>query len=188
MACSCNDDCTCKVSVGQLAELVGFAKAELWIDALNDTFARYEIDTPLRQAHFLAQILHETGGLKWLRELWGPTPAQERYEGRVDLGNTFAGDGFKFLGRGAIQLTGRSNYEQYSNHCGVNVVRDPSLVEQPPHAMLVAGWYWQSRGLNAYADLDDVETVTRRVNGGLNGFKDRERWLAEAKRVLNAGR
>jgi len=92
------------------------------------------------------------------------------------------------LGRGAIQLTGRSNYEQYSNHCGVNVVRDPSLVEQPPHAMLVAGWYWQSRGLNAYADLDDVETVTRRVNGGLNGFKDRVQWLAEAKRVLNAGR
>lgn len=184
MACDCNDNCACKLTEQQLAELVGPAKAELWIDAVNDTFERYDIDTPLRQAHFLAQVLHETGGLKWLRELWGPTPAQERYEGRKDLGNVHPGDGFTFRGRGAIQLTGRSNYEQYAKHCGVNVVSNPELVEQPPHAMMVAGWYWQSRGLNAYADLDDVQTVTRRVNGGLNGFEDRVKWLGEAKRVL----
>ena len=180
--------CACRMTASQLAELVGPVKADQWIDAVNETFETYAINTPLRQAHFLAQVLHETGGLRWLRELWGPTPAQERYEGRKDLGNTQPGDGFTYRGRGAIQLTGRANYEQYSKHCGVDVVLDPSLVERPPHAMLVAGWYWQSRGLNAYADLDDVETVTRRVNGGLNGFDDRVHWLTEAKQVLNAGR
>jgi Predicted chitinase len=168
-----------------LAELVGPGKAEQWIGALNETFETYAIKTPLQRAHFLAQILHETGGLKWLRELWGPTPAQGRYEGREDLGNVYPGDGYRYRGRGAIQLTGRYNYTLYARHTGIDVVKHPDLLEQPPHALLVAGWYWQSRRLNQPANFDDLEAVTRGVNGGLNGLDDRAAWLKQAKRILN---
>jgi putative chitinase len=152
-----------------------------YADALEETFGKYEINTALRQSHFLSQVLHESGRLLWMKEIWGPTRAQLRYEGRADLGNTQPGDGKRYMGRGAIQLTGRSNYQQYANAIGTDVVANPGLVSQLPLCIDVAGWYWDTRNLNRWADMDNIREVTRRVNGGLNGLAERTELLRRAK-------
>lgn len=170
-----------------LAELVGARLAAIWHEPLLAAFRSYGITTALRQAHFLAQILHESGGLRWLEEIWGPTPAQERYEGRRDLGNVQDGDGYRYRGRGLIQLTGRANYRRYGELLGLPLEANPDLAAQPEHAAMIAGAYWDRRGLNSRADRDDLEAVTRGVNGGLNGLEDRRRWLERAKRALGVG-
>lgn len=154
--------------------------AEKYCDTLKAVMQKYEITTPLRQAHFLAQVLHESGRLRYNREL----ASGEAYEGRRDLGNTEPGDGKRFKGRGLIQLTGRSNYRRYAEAIGVDVVGRPELVEALPLTVDVAGWYWQTRGLSALADRDDLKGITRRVNGGYNGLADRTELLSAAKRVL----
>jgi putative chitinase len=135
--------------------------------------ALYAIDSLKRQAAFLAQVGHESGRLIYVRELWGPTPAQEGYEGRADLGNTEPGDGFKFRGRGLIQVTGRANYATCGAALCLPLTDSPELLESPSNAAQSAAWFWNSRGLNAFADVMDFETITRRVNGGLNGWDDR---------------
>lgn len=169
-----------------LAEIYGCSRslAELYVDHLARAMSRYEINTPLRMAHFLAQVGHESGRLRYTREVWGPTPAQSRYEGRADLGNTVEGDGRRYMGRGLIQLTGRANYAQMAKALGADVVAVPQLVEFPDLAALSAAWFWDSRGLNRFADEDDLLTITRRINGGTNGLVDREKLLLAAKRVL----
>jgi len=112
------------------------------------------------------------------------------YEGRLDLGNTEPGDGRRFKGRGLIQLTGRSNYREYTEHrrnlgeTSVDFEQTPEIVSDPPFAADVAGWYWDSRKINALADGDDVKAVTRKINGGLNGLADRKRYLGLAKQSL----
>ena len=159
---------------------------------VNATFERYKINTKLRMAHFLAQVMHESGGFRWLRELWGPTTQQRRYDppSRVarDLGNTQSGDGLRFRGRGLIQLTGRANYQRFTNEVGVdfgvNFINEPELVESSPYAVIAAGWYWNGRNINAAADRDDFVRVTRLINGGTNGLADRRRYLNRAKLVL----
>jgi putative chitinase len=133
----------------------------------------YEINTPARQAAFLAQVGHESGGLHWLVELWGPTDAQKRYEGRADIGNTQIGDGYKYRGRGLIQVTGRANYKSASAALATDLITSPEKLGQPDLACRSAGWFWQSHGLNALSDAGQFETITRRVNGGLNGQADR---------------
>ncbi|MEM6424533.1 MAG: glycoside hydrolase family 19 protein [Cyanobacteria bacterium P01_D01_bin.128] len=176
------------VTTDQLLKIAATQRYKSNLEALtpgvNETCDRYQINTPLRIAHFLAQVMHESGGFRWLREIWGPTATQRRYEGRTDLGNTQPGDGERFMGRGLIQLTGRSNYQQFSKNLGVDFVGNPQLVEQPPYAVVVAGWYWDSRSLNQWADRDDLRQVTRRINGGYNGLADREKYLKRAKLVL----
>ena len=147
-------------------------------------FALYGLTTQLRIAHFMAQAAHETGGFKWLREIWGPTPAQLRYEGRADLGNTQPGDGKRFMGRGIFQLTGRANYERAGKAIGQPLASQPELAERPDIAVTTACDYWQSRGLSALADQDDVLAVTKKVNGGTNGLADRKVQLAKAKAIL----
>lgn len=172
----------------QLLEIIGSTQLKSRIESLvpgvNQTFEKYEIDTSLRMAHFLAQVIHESGGFRWLREIWGPTDIQRRYEGRRDLGNTQSGDGKRFMGRGAIQLTGRANYEQFSKNVGVDFTQHPELLEGNPYAVMVAGWYWNSRKISAHADKDDVVRVTRLINGGTIGLADRKKYLARAKKVL----
>lgn len=150
---------------------------------------KFGIDSPLRQAHWLAQIAHESGRFKYVREIWGPTPQQAKYEPPHELakklGNTQPGDGFKFRGRGFIQITGRFNYAQCSNALfgNPNVLQDsPGLLERDP--ALSAGWYWQSRNINRHADADDVVSVTLAINGGKNGLADRKELLAKAKGAL----
>ena len=154
--------------------------------ALEETCFRFGIDTVLRRSHFLAQVAHESGAGRWLEEIWGPTPAQRRYEGRLDLGNTEPGDGYRYRGRGYIQLTGRANYAEFSRDMfgDDRAVLNPDMVAALPYAAWAAGWYWHKRGINALADRDSLELVTRRVNGGLNGLADRARRLQQAKRLF----
>lgn len=170
----------------ELAQIYGCSRslAALYVEHLARAMDRYSINTPLRMSHFLAQVGHESGRLRHTKEVWGPTPAQTRYEGRAELGNTVEGDGKRYLGRGLIQLTGRSNYTQMSKARGADVVSIPQLLEFPDLAALSAAWYWDSRGLNRFADADDLITVTRKINGGINGLADREDLLQAAKRVL----
>lgn len=180
------------VNADQVIEMIGAAKLQkrvmTLLPGLNATLKRYQITTPLRMAHFFAQILHESGGLRFLQEIWGPTPAQKRYEPpsklATILGNTQPGDGKHFKGRGVIQLTGRFNYGQFSKAIGVDCVAQPDLVATPEYAVWVAGWYWQTRSINLPADQDNLLQVTRLINGGTNGLSDRRRYLTRAKRVL----
>ena len=156
--------------------------------ALEETCIRFGIDTTLRKAHFLAQVAHESGAGRWRTELWGPTPAQLRYEGRKDLGNTEPGDGYRYRGRGFIQLTGRSNVAEFSHDLfgDDRAVTNPEMVAKLPYAAWAAGWYWHKRGINRLADKDDLVLVTRAGNGGLNGLADRARYLDMAKRLFAA--
>lgn len=159
------------------------------LEALDITFERYGIDTPLRKAHFLAQVLHESGGFKYMEEIWGNTAAQQRYDTRVDLGNTpdKDGDGYKYRGRGAIQLTGKANYKAASKEFNMDFVANPDLVSKDPWNILIAGWFWNKKNLNVLADKDDITTITRRINGGLNGLTDRVKWFVKTKAYYEKG-
>lgn len=151
---------------------------------LNAAMAAYAVDTPMRQAAFLAQAGHESGGLKYVVELWGPTPAQSRYEGRKDLGNTQPGDGYKYRGRGLIQTTGRANYTTTGVALNLPLVQTPELLATPENAARSAAYFWHLKNLNALADEGKFETVTRRINGGLNGLDDRLIRYAGARKAL----
>lgn len=161
-----------------------------FVDPLNETMAKYEINTLHRMAMFLAQLVHESGGFRYVKEIWGPTAAQKRYEGRKDLGNTHAGDGSRYRGRGCIQITGRNNYKLVSAALGVDFVSAPEKLEEPHWAVMSAGWFWDGRDLNEYADKpaswrskrkeDPFTTITRLINGGLNGLDDRRKYYARA--------
>jgi len=147
---------------------------------LPPVLEKYNIDTLLRLAHFLAQIGHESDHFKTLREY----ASGVAYEGRKDLGNTRAGDGKRFRGRGAIQLTGRANYKKFGALIGVNLEAEPLLAEQPQYSAMLAGAYWNDRKLNQFADKDDIMTITKRINGGYNGIDARKAMLARAKLQL----
>lgn len=166
------------------------ARAEDWAPFLSKACSDYAINTPLRLAHFLAQIGHESNSLRDVREVWGPTEAQRRYEGRADLGNTNPGDGTRFMGRGPIQTTGRANYRALTQRLRARGIDAPDF-EVYPHRLELPEWgalaacdYWDMRGINALADRDDIEAVTRAVNGGLNGLDDRKRRLGWSKRAI----
>jgi predicted chitinase len=174
------------LTVQLLCEIVptlNSSSAARLIGAINQAMQAGNITTPGREAAFLAQIAHETGGFRWFREL-GSEAYFQRYEGRTDLGNRQPGDGARFCGRGFIQITGRANYERAGNALGVDLVGQPRLAETPEVGARIAAWYWQSRDLNAGADRADFITITRRINGGLNGLVDREAYYARAKKVL----
>ena len=170
----------------QLARATGarIDRATEHLPHLEATMREFGIDTLARQAAFLAQIGHESGGLHWLVEIWGPTAAQRRYELRQDLGNNQPGDGLRFRGRGLIQITGRDNYRQVGEALGVDLLANPELLGTSPYAERSAGWYWKSRGLNELADDGRFELITRRINGGLNGYVDRMAKWETAKAVL----
>ncbi len=159
-------------------------RAGVFVPALNRAMQRYRIDSPVRQAAFLAQIGHESGQLKWVKELWGPTPAQQKYEGRKALGNTEPGDGRRFSGKGLIQITGRENYRRAGAALGLPLLDNPELLEQPEWAAASAAWWWANHGLNELADAGEFEKITRVINGGLNGQDDRLALWERAKRVL----
>lgn len=164
------------MSPEQLAIATGAtaARAAQWQPYIDAAMSEFGIDSPARQAAFLAQIGHESGGLHWLTELWGPTPAQAGYEGRADLGNTEVGDGSLFRGRGLIQTTGRANYQATGDALGVDLISDPTLLSGYELAARSAGWYWKTRKLNELADMGDFVRITKRINGGTNGLSDRQ--------------
>ena len=151
---------------------------------LISAMREFEVTTPLRQAAFLAQLAHESGQFRFMEEIWGPTPAQRRYEGRRDLGNVQPGDGFRYKGRGPIQITGRDNYKRYGDMLGIDLVNNPALAATPEVGFRTAGLYWQRNNCNALADGQQFIAITRRINGGKNGLNDRLRYYDRAKRAL----
>lgn len=156
------------------------ARASKWVDAINHAMDKYSINTPLREAHFLAQIGHESGRLIYVKEL----ASGKAYEGRKDLGNTVAGDGVTYKGRGLIQITGRNNYQAISNDLGIDFIKHPEFLETAENAALSAGWFWNRHNLNAKADLDLLTQITKTINGGTNGLADRLLLLGLAKHAL----
>jgi putative chitinase len=144
----------------------------------------YSINTELRLAHFLAQATHETGDFCYMKEIWGPTPAQKGYEGRADLGNTQPGDGKLYCGRGIFQLTGRANYANIGAALALPLESQPEMAAQPYAAVQIACNYWMKHGINQPADADNIQIVTRLINGGQNGLASRQRALARAKEIL----
>lgn len=153
----------------------GSRAAAIWAAPITDAMAAYEISTRYRQAAFLAQTSHESLGFAWVRERWNPeqVPAQAKYEGRADLGNVVAGDGYFFRGRGLIQVTGRANYAACGKALGLPLLAHPELLEYPENAARSAGWFWSTHGLNELADSQLFSAITRRINGGQNGAADR---------------
>ena len=163
----------------QIMPLAG-RRATLFLAPLNAAMAEFSIDTPLRRASFLAQVGHESGQLRYVREL----ASGAAYEGRADLGNVVAGDGVRFKGRGLLQVTGRANYAACGVALGLDLLAAPQLLEQAAAACRSAGWFWQSRGLNRLADAGDQERLTRRINGGVNGLAERLALYQVARKVL----
>jgi putative chitinase len=153
-------------------------------NGLDQYCPQYEITTHLRLAHFVAQACHETFGFRYLREIWGPTAAQRAYEGRVDLGNLRVGDGHLYRGRGIFQLTGRANYACIGKALNLPLEVDPELAADPEIGAHIACHYWQTHQINVPADANDIERVTRAINGGLNGLADRQACFARAREVL----
>ena len=142
-----------------------------------------QINTPLRQTHFLAQLGHESGSLNYTAEIADGSA----YEGRIDLENTQPGDGPRFKGRGLIQITGRTNYTRYGADRGQDYITglNPNLLATDPNiAADCSGWFWATRQLNQLADNDDLLTITERINGGTNGLADRTSRLKLAKCLL----
>ena len=158
--------------------------AGFFVPVLNTAMNRYQIVGTKRVAAFIAQIGHESGQLKYVKEIWGPTAAQARYEGRKDLGNTVAGDGSKYRGRGLIQITGRTNYIMCGEALALDLINQPELLEKPQHACMSAAWFWVTRGLNTLADAGQFDKITQRINGGQNGAADRKALYARALKVL----
>jgi putative chitinase len=180
-----------------------------WLGPLEEVFAKYDISTLKRQACFIGQCSHESGNFKTLQEnlnysaeglmkTWPsrfPTkevadqyarqPAKiagKVYNGR--LGNANEEEASKFLGRGLIQLTGKENYGHCGSSLGVDLLSNPDWLLNPKYAALSAGWFWNKKGLNSLADASDIETMTKRINGGLHGLDDRKAKIAKALSVL----
>jgi putative chitinase len=182
-----------------------------WLGPLEQVFAKYDISTPLRQAAFIGQCQHESVNFTKLEEslyytaprlmtVWpsrfsnleqaqqyaaNPEKLGEKVYGhRADLGNTEDGDGFKFHGRGIIQLTGRTLYDNCGKAIGFDLINQPQLLVEPNCAAMSAGWFWNKKGLNALADSSDYDTMTKRINGGLLGLDDRKAKIAKALSIL----
>ncbi len=183
-----------------------------WLTPLNDTFEKYDISTPKRQAAFIGQCGHESNNFKTLQEnlnysagalmrtwpsrfpdmdtaeKYANNPkkiASKVYIGR--MGNLNEEDAAAYTGRGLIQLTGRENYDHCGSNLGVDLLSNPDLLTTPEYAALSAGWYWNKRGLNAFADIGDVVGLTKRINGGTLGLDDRVMRTNRALAVLDQG-
>jgi putative chitinase len=180
-----------------------------WLAPLEETFVKYDISTPQRQAAFIGQCAHESGNFKTLQEnlnysaeglmkTWAsrfPTkeiadqyarqPAKiagKVYNGR--MGNTSEEEAAKFLGRGLIQLTGKEMYANCGTALGIDLIGNPNLLIEPKYAVASAGWFWNKKGLNSLADASDIETMTKRINGGLIGLDDRKAKIAKTLSIL----
>jgi len=179
----------------EIVPLISQSNLLLFTEPLNNAFSKYEINTKERQSCFIAQIAHESGSFRYVKEL----ASGQAYEGREDLGNTQPGDGAKFKGRGLIQVTGRNNYKACSIYLfnDKRLLDNPEILELPESAVNSACWYWNSRNLNEICDQDDnwihnwhnkdyskFEWITVKINGGLNGYQDRLTFYLKAKEIL----
>jgi putative chitinase len=187
------------------------AMEDKYLDAINAACAKYNIDSRLRISAFIAQIFHESARLTAISEnlSYSADGLQKTWPSRFNsdlanqcarqpekianvvysgrMGNVATGDGWKYRGRGFIQLTGKSTYDEFSQSVGIDCVNNPDSVAQPTNAALSAAWFWNSRGLNAYADRGDFLTTTKKINGGTNGQADRDAIYKKALIVFGDG-
>ena len=150
------------------------------VGLMNRYADEFGITTPLRWAAYLAQILHESAGLRYSEEI----ASGKAYEGRKDLGNTSPGDGVKYKGRGLIQITGKYNYIMFKADSGYDVVAKPELVAKPVLSVRSSMWFWKTNSLNYYADRKEFVKITKRINGGTNGLQQRQRYYDKALAAL----
>lgn len=155
-------------------------RAQLYADHLTAAMAEFKVQGAVRQAAFLAQTAHESGSLRYVREIADGSA----YEGRADLGNTQPGDGPRFKGRGLLQITGRANYARCGAALNMDLIDNPSLLEAPAAACRASAWWWREHGCNELADQDLFGSLTRKINGGYNGLDDRIKHWIRARRVL----
>jgi len=201
------------IQLNQFFEDTPEETVDLFVDPLNRTFAKFEIDTPLRIAMFLAQVGHESGGLKFTKEnlnysgdrllvvfpthfddsddmsTFNRNPekiANRVYCNRMGNGDEASGDGYKFRGRGLIQLTGKNNYTRFAEAIGKDIDDVVEYAETPEGAAMSAGWFWSSNNLNRAADAGDVLAATKRINGGTNGLAQRQIAYNEALNIFVA--
>lgn len=180
-----------EITKEQILEIMPNAKdvVGLYLPYINGYKEVFKIDTPLRMAHFLAQIAHESNELRNVKEIGSPSYFEKYDTGKLKkmLGNLKPGDGYKYRGRGLIQITGRANYMAYQNslRCKGDIITHPELLEKPLGAVKSAMWFWKEHGLNELADKDSVLAVTRKINGGTNGLESRKNYLTRAKKALN---
>lgn len=173
-----------------------------FIPHLNKFLPLYGINTPERISMFIAQAGHESGQFKYVKEIWGPTPQQKRYERdfsapwtannptnklAYELGNDEVGDGNKYAGKGLFQSTGKANYRTLSPIMGLQLIKYPELLQQPEYAVQSACIFWSNKRLNQYADTGDIVTCTKRINGGLTGIGQRTSFYNKAKSILMDG-
>jgi len=156
------------------------AKRQLYLPHLNDAMREFEVATYLRASAFLAQLAHESAELRFFQEI----ASGKAYEGRKDLGNTQPGDGVKYKGHGPIQITGRANHAACVKALSLDLINKPTLITLPENAFRSAGWFWDTRGLNALADGRLFKAITKKINGGINGLADRQKYYDRALRVI----
>lgn len=194
-----------------LSKALGKKIDPVWADLLNDVCTRYAINTNLRLCHFLAQIAHESARLSVLEEnlfysaagllktfpkYFNPTTAlkfaknpkaiaSRVYANRMGNGNEASGDGFTYHGRGCIQVTGKTNYINCGKYLGIDLIKNPELLIMPKYALESATWFWVVNNLNALADKDDINSITKKINGGVNGLDDRKAILSKCKSIFN---
>ena len=191
------------------SQLIALGIDGKWLEPLNAVMQKYEINTNLRKAAFIGQCAHESNNFTRLEESLSYSPerlmevwpsrfpdlatamkyahqpqllANKVYAGR--MGNTQENDGYAYKGRGLIGITGKDAYANCGSGIGVDLISQPNLLTEPKFAALSAGWFWNKKGLNALADSQDYETMTKRINGGLEGFAQRKTKIAHAKQVL----
>ena len=205
------------ISQEQLAQILpGNPYLDHWCEALNKILPDYDINTPQREAAFLAQCAHESGNFTALQEnlnyravtlrkvfpKYFPTDAiaeqyasqpnkaeliaNRVYANRMGNGDEASGDGYRYCGRGLIQLTGKSNYQAFADSIEMNIEDVPAFLETFEGAVQSAAFFWESNNLNQYADKDDILTMTKRINGGTIGLEDRIKHYEHAKLVLGA--
>ena len=201
------------VTVEQLHEMCPQAKKEnleKYCDALNSAFDEFEIDTPKRQAMFLAQVAHESGNFSAVRENLNykaetlskvfPKYFRDRdpndyakqpekianlvYGGRMGNGDEDSGDGYRYRGRGLIQLTGHDNYEACGSELEVNLHETPDYLTTPEGAARSAAWFWFNNDLNVVADDGDILKCTKKINGGTIGLEDRTKHYEHALKII----
>jgi predicted chitinase len=157
------------------------AKRADYFPFIQQAMQEFGITSYLRETAFLAQLAHESGELRYMEEI----ASGAAYEGRANLGNTQPGDGKRYKGRGPIQLTGRANYTKYGQLLGLDLVNNPTIAATKEVGFRIAGQFWKLNGLNELADQQKFETITRRINGGINGLPDRIKYYERAKKVMS---
>jgi putative chitinase len=156
------------------------SKVQTFAPILTQTTQEFSIDNPERLSAFIAQLAHESGELRYMEEI----ADGGAYEGRQDLGNVNPGDGKRFKGRGPIQITGRNNYRNCGTALGLDLIQNPELLALPEHGCRAAGWFWNVHQLNVLADERSFFSISRLINGGVNGMDDRIRYWLKARKVF----